>query len=73
MKLYRALVVVAVPFMVASCAQPLQKIAAEHREQRMNDIYGNKPVTYGAADGIGASSVEAAHPVALGDVAAKRN
>ncbi len=56
--------VVAVPLIFASCAQPLQKLVDEDRSQRMSDVYGNAPVTYGAADGIGTSHAQA-HAIAL--------
>jgi hypothetical protein len=56
--------VLAVPLLVASCAQPIQKIVDEHRSERMNAAYGNAPVTYGAADGIGTTNAQA-HAVAL--------
>jgi hypothetical protein len=55
---------VVVPLLVASCAQPIQKIVDEHRSERMNAVYANNPVTYGAADGIGTTNAQA-HAVAL--------
>jgi hypothetical protein len=59
---------VVIPFLLASCAQPLQQIVDEHRSQQMKDVYGNGPVTQGAADGIGTSSAEV-HAVALTETA----
>jgi len=64
MKCVMAAVMVPFLFAFASCAQPLQKIVDEHRSQQMQEVYGDAPVTHGAADGIGTSSAEA-HAVAL--------
>ena len=60
------LAVVALPLLLASCAQPLQNIVDEHRSERMNSVYGNAPVTNGAADGIGTTTAQA-HVVAAND------
>jgi hypothetical protein len=53
------LAVVAIPFLFASCAQPIQQMVDEHRTERMNSVYGNAPVTSGAADGIGTTTAQA--------------
>jgi len=45
----------------ASCAEPLQKIADDHRQERIEKTYANQPVTTGAADGLGTYSADAAH------------
>ena len=56
--------IVALPLFFASCAQPLQKLVDDDRSERMSNIYGNAPVTVGAADGIGTTNAQA-HAVAL--------
>ncbi|MGN6367690.1 MAG: hypothetical protein ACTHN5_05470 [Phycisphaerae bacterium] len=58
--------VVVFPLLFASCAQPIQKIVDEHRSERMHEAYGNNPVTYGAADGIGTTNAQA-HAVSLAE------
>ena len=61
MKLRLLLGIAGIPLLMSSCAEPLQRIAAEHREQRMTATYSNHPVTYGAADGPGGYSAQVVH------------
>ncbi len=35
------------------CAHPLERVADEHHQARMEAAYANQPLGYGAADGLG--------------------
>jgi hypothetical protein len=69
MKLYRSLAFLTVPFLLASCAEPpLQQMVAEHKQERLQETYSNKPVGYGSSDGVGMYAATAPHaPVTLND------
>ena len=36
-----------------SCAHPLERVADERHQARMEAAYANQPLGYGAADGLG--------------------
>jgi hypothetical protein len=37
----------------AGCAHPLERVADENHQARMQAAYANQPLGYGAADGLG--------------------
>jgi hypothetical protein len=43
----------------AGCAHPLERIVEEKHQQRMDEAWAGKPVTFGGGDGIGASAARA--------------
>jgi hypothetical protein len=46
-------VVMAAPFF-ASCAHPLEQIVESNHQRRVGEQYANKPIAFGAGDGLGA-------------------
>ena len=62
MKSYLLTVLLILPVLLAACAEaPLQKAVAQHKEQRLQDAYSNKPVAYGSSDGVGVYSATSSH------------
>ena len=72
MKSYLLLIAVVSPLLLMACAEPpLQKMVDEHKQQRIQDAYANKPVAYGSSDGIGVYSATAPHePLTVNDSSA---
>jgi hypothetical protein len=44
----------------AGCAHPLEKIVEENHQKRVGQAYANRPITFGAGDGIGAYAAQSA-------------
>jgi hypothetical protein len=62
MKLFLLLTVSVSPFLLAACAEPpLQKMVNDHKQQRLQDAYADKPVAYGSSDGVGMYSATSSH------------
>ncbi len=62
MKIVAAMVLLMLPLACAHCAEsPLQQIVDEHKQQRLQDAYANKPLAYGSSDGIGMYSAQSPH------------
>jgi hypothetical protein len=66
---YRMMALLALPFLLAACAEaPLQRVVDEHKQQRIQDAYANKPVAYGSSDGVGIYSATSSHmPLTLNE------
>ena len=43
------------PFFLASCAHPLETIAEQRHQDRIDASNANQPLTHGAGDGLGKS------------------
>ena len=62
MKLFRTCVIVALPVVLATCAEvPLQKIVDGHKQERITEAYADKPLVYGSGDGVGLYSATTDH------------
>ena len=62
MKLSWACAVLALPVVLASCAEaPLQAIVDGHKQERIAEAYADKPLVYGSGDGVGLYSATSAH------------
>ena len=62
MNLFRTCVIVALPVVLATCAEaPLQRIVDGHKQQRITEAYADKPLVYGSGDGVGLYSASSGH------------
>ena len=44
--------------LLGSCAQPLEQIMDQHREEHLKAVYSGRPLNQGAGDGLGAYIAE---------------